>query len=481
VTRAAALWLILIALACADASATGTSAAEARPIAPAPVLSGAPQLTVSPEPVPAGGTLTVTGVNHCTLYSQAHDGYFTVALGFGNGTQWQANGVRGGFSTTVTAPSSAGSYVLTSTCVGDPADEGASRAVTVSAPEVVRPDAVVRVNPDRVQRGQAVDVTATLVPSGCLDGGMRVTWDSTELVTAWTMFGGVPGGSTSFLVPTDASGGTHRVGVRCTGAKGEVVDLPTVALEVDAPLVVDGGGGPPLGPGGSGGNSPSTSTPPPTSSTTTPPRTFSSATTSSPARFRTATSTAGAAATGRPTTPTVVGPRTHVDGPPKRAAVATWLRPPTDAALLEPAHLVSSAVLAVLLMLLIGFPSQLFESTYEENEERIKSFLARRLPRRSRRHGQGRHLSTPLAIMGFALFGAVLYGLTDSNFGRDGVQTALDAVGFLVALPLVTLAFEVPAERYARRAGRLPSRLRVVPAALVIALACALVSFVGHF
>ena len=139
-------------------------------------------------------------------------------------------------------------------------------------------------------------------------------------------------------------------------------------------------------------------------------------------------------------------------------------------------------MLAVLLMLLIGFPAQLFEATYEENEGRIKAFLARLhlRGRISRARGRSR-VPAPIAIAGFALFGALLYGLTDPNFGRDGAQTLLDAAGFLVALPLVTLAFEVPAERYARRGGRLPAKLRVVPAALVIALACAVVSFLGHF
>ena len=161
--------------------------------------------------------------------------------------------------------------------------------------------------------------------------------------------------------------------------------------------------------------------------------------------------------------------------------MATWLRPPTDPGLLDPRHLAMSAVLAVLLMLLIGFPAQLFEATYEENEERIKTFLRRHHVRGivlARRH---RHVATPLAIAGFALFGALLYGLTDRNFGRDMGQTLLDGVGFLVALPLVTLAFEIPAERYARRSGRIPGQLRVVPAALLIALGCAVVSYLGHF
>jgi hypothetical protein len=167
--------------------------------------------------------------------------------------------------------------------------------------------------------------------------------------------------------------------------------------------------------------------------------------------------------------------------PPKRAAVATWLRPPTDPGLLDAGHLATSAVLAVLLMLLIGFPAQLFEATYEENETRIKAFVTRHRLRAISRAGRSVRVPVPLAIAGFAVFGALLYGLTDPNFGRDGAQTLLDAVGFLVALPLVTLAFEIPAERYARRGGRTPARLRVVPAALVIALACAFISFLGHF
>jgi hypothetical protein len=123
----------------------------------------------------------------------------------------------------------------------------------------------------------------------------------------------------------------------------------------------------------------------------------------------------------------------------------------------------------------------LFEATYEENEERIKAFLRRHHVRAivlARRH---RHVATPLAIAGFALFGALLHGLNDRNFGRDMGQTLMHGVGLLVALPLVTLAFEIPAERYARRSGRIPGQLRVVPAELLIALGCAVVSYLGHF
>ena len=84
------------------------------------LLADPPTLTLTPEPATVGAPILVTGTGHCPLYWQSHDGYFAVALGFGDSLIVRAQGIRGGFSATINAPDSPGRYVLTSTCLDDP-------------------------------------------------------------------------------------------------------------------------------------------------------------------------------------------------------------------------------------------------------------------------------------------------------------------------------------------------------------------------
>jgi hypothetical protein len=156
-------------------------------------------------------------------------------------------------------------------------------------------------------------------------------------------------------------------------------------------------------------STPSTSTPPtPTTTSTTP---SSSTSTQPPVTSSSSTTTAPPTLdTGGTGPPTDAG----VDEPPKRAALAAWLRPTSDPVLLDVPRILGFALLAIVLMLLVGFPAQLFESTYEENHDRISSAW-RRLPRLSW------HLpvvSQPVAFGGFVLLGALLYGLTDATGNR---------------------------------------------------------------
>src|SRR6478735_651544 len=196
------------------------------------VASGPARLSISPEPVPAGATMVVTGADHCPLYGQTHDGYFEVGLSLGAGLVAQAQGLHGGFTATLTAQDSPGSYVLTSTCLDDPGEKGASRGFTVTKPDVPAYTSSVVVKPDAVTAGDHVTVVASLVPVACTRGVMVLTWDSLEVTSSWTMFGGLPGGSTDFAVPSDTAGVIHPVGVTCTGSDGAVVDLPTADLRV---------------------------------------------------------------------------------------------------------------------------------------------------------------------------------------------------------------------------------------------------------
>lgn len=130
-----------------------------------------------------------------------------------------------------------------------------------------------------------------------------------------------------------------------------------------------------------------------------------------------------------------------------------------------------TALIAALLILLIAFPAELFNKTYERNEVEI--------------HGAARRLGLPdlklKPAAGFALFTVFSVSLTllfaagEGAEGRPGNPIA-QLVGLAVAIPLVMLVYAVPAELYLRRRSRLVAVLRVLPTALLIAIACGALS-----
>jgi hypothetical protein len=128
-----------------------------------------------------------------------------------------------------------------------------------------------------------------------------------------------------------------------------------------------------------------------------------------------------------------------------------------------------AAVLAgALLVLLLAFPAELFNKTYEENEGEIHVLFTKL---GLRRH----HLSRGLGLIAFVLVGAGLTIWLALGEGSDGNPVAV-GVGLLIALPLVTLAFEFPNELYSRVRSRVPGEFRVLPTALGVGLVCALIS-----
>jgi hypothetical protein len=133
----------------------------------------------------------------------------------------------------------------------------------------------------------------------------------------------------------------------------------------------------------------------------------------------------------------------------------------------------AAVLLAGFLILLLAFPAELFNKTYEENEEEIHLVFTHM---GLRRH----HLSRWVGYLVYVLVGAgLLTWLALGEEGSDGNPFAV-AVGLFVALPLVTFAFEFPAELYLRTRSRIPGHLRVLPTALIVAGACALISRALH-
>lgn len=172
-------------------------------------------------------------------------------------------------------------------------------------------------------------------------------------------------------------------------------------------------------------------------------------------------------------------------GPPnvhlERAYLATQVPSPTDV-FNDPVQLLLGVLLAVLLVLVVAFPAEFFNSTFEKNREKINGWF-RWIPRPPR-------LNLPswvhLDILG--LVAAVLLLMAVVPHPRLDEATLAQAVGYLLAVPLVVVVLEVSGGFYSRwkrpsstRPEQHEPQWRVVPSALIVAGFLALLSRLAHF
>lgn len=156
---------------------------------------------------------------------------------------------------------------------------------------------------------------------------------------------------------------------------------------------------------------------------------------------------------------------------------------------LDPGILAQSAILTLVVVLLMPFPSELFNRTLEANHEEIRASLGR-LPLVGRLVGAPRPPGTEegasagfrrlLGIAAFVLVSGLLYGLLDPTFGLDA-RSLVTYVGILAALLGVTWAAALPQRAIQRVAAGDSGRLRAVPGTLAIAATCVLISRLTGF
>lgn len=165
-----------------------------------------------------------------------------------------------------------------------------------------------------------------------------------------------------------------------------------------------------------------------------------------------------------------------VDPPPGRSTFAHAL-PAADEVSTEPEALLVNALLTALLMLLITFPSELFNNTLEKHYDEVRGWFGRRGERpdpAARPRGQRAAM-----FAGYTAAAAVLYALLDRDAGLDG-RTARLWLGLLAGIVVVTLTFAAASLLYHRRRG---SRgvVNVLPGTLLVAVACVAVSRLTRF
>ncbi len=164
------------------------------------------------------------------------------------------------------------------------------------------------------------------------------------------------------------------------------------------------------------------------------------------------------------------------------SSFSTSIPTPSAVASSAPALLLS-ALLVLALVLLVVFPSQLFNRTYEENHERIVAWWKWRVPwtRGEHKQAQSRASRGAVALASAVLVGAALGTLLGPKAGFNTRTTALFTgivVSFLFSMTLgaaVTAAY--------RRARRLETHWRphALPSGLLVAAICVLVSRVVGF
>ena len=139
----------------------------------------------------------------------------------------------------------------------------------------------------------------------------------------------------------------------------------------------------------------------------------------------------------------------------------------------------TNLVLALLLVLLMPFPGELFNQTFDENHERISGWFQRFVPRRfADRLGESPEKSgsgVGMLVLVTAV-GGLMAGLLDPSFGWS-LQSLAVFLGGLAAVGVVILVTVGVSGLYLRRS--VPSvglSAQALPAALVVAVACVVLS-----
>jgi hypothetical protein len=147
----------------------------------------------------------------------------------------------------------------------------------------------------------------------------------------------------------------------------------------------------------------------------------------------------------------------------------------------DAASTAQSALLALLFLLLAAFPGQLFNKTYEENQEEIHGWWTRGSRLLSGVSGAlSGFWNRKVGIFTFVIVSALLYGFLSPTFGLDETSLAT-FLGIIVGLFVVILAFELPLARAQRRLLQDPGQVRVVPMTILVGVFCVAASRLTDF
>ncbi len=141
---------------------------------------------------------------------------------------------------------------------------------------------------------------------------------------------------------------------------------------------------------------------------------------------------------------------------------------------LTPADIARNLGLTLLVILLIGAPTPLFNSTLEANEDEIRRWLRRRLHLRARAAPIDRLRNRWLGVGIYLVAAAVLYAFLDRKFPFDDQLVAFGSA--LITLLVATAASILPGDRYVASRYREHGVPRAALWTLGVAVVCVLVT-----
>jgi hypothetical protein len=146
----------------------------------------------------------------------------------------------------------------------------------------------------------------------------------------------------------------------------------------------------------------------------------------------------------------------------------------------SPKTLGVSALVTGLLMLMLVFPSELFDHTLKAHYRTVRGWFGPAVRIDQRLTAALRSWPQWVAFSAFMVIGGVLGAFIDPTLGWNIGSLAL-VLGLIVSRAMLTMTVNVPRMLFMRRRYRLGGQFQAFPAALAIAVLCVLVSRVAGF
>ena len=155
-----------------------------------------------------------------------------------------------------------------------------------------------------------------------------------------------------------------------------------------------------------------------------------------------------------------------------RTALVSSLPQPWQVSL-DPAAIGFSVLAALIAIVLVALPAELFNSTLDANSDEIRAFLHLR----PKSQVPIERINPAGTFTLFVFLGGILYALLSPDFGLNESSFAL-VVGMTIALAVTTAGFGLPQNIYMRRRFGERGRLAVVPGTLVVSAVFVILSLV---
>ncbi len=143
---------------------------------------------------------------------------------------------------------------------------------------------------------------------------------------------------------------------------------------------------------------------------------------------------------------------------------------------LDPVVVATSLAVTAGVVFLVPFPAEMFNNTLAKHHDEIRRWLRRR----RRADEAGRFWDRPAGFLVFVVVSALLFGFLDPSFGPNGESVAV-FVGLLIGVVVTTLGFALPTLVIRRAKSKEWGRLRALPIALIVGVACVVLSRVIGF